>query len=59
MARNRFLGAFSDLLGDIGRANNASNIYTELAGLSDDNLARRGLTRDGIAGYAYKKAFSK
>lgn len=59
MARNRFLGGFADLFGDIGRARNATNLYTELSGLSDEGLAKRGLSRDQLPGYAFKKAFGE
>ncbi len=57
MARNRVLNSISGFFGDVGRARNASNLYSELSGMSDDALRARGLSRDSIAAFAFNKAF--
>ncbi|MCD7058577.1 hypothetical protein [Pelagibacterium xiamenense] len=59
MARNSFLGGVADFFGDIGRARAASALYNDLSVLSDASLKARGLKRDEIAAYAYKKSFGK
>lgn len=57
MAHNRVLNSISDFFGDIGRARNASSIYSELSQLSDGALKARGLTREDLASHAFNKAF--
>lgn len=59
MARNSFFGGVADFFGDIGRARNASNIYSDLSRLSDASLKARGLSRDQLPAYAFKKAFGE
>lgn len=58
MARNRALDAISGFFGDIGRARRASNLYSDLAGLSDEQLRARGLSRAEIARHAFDTAFA-
>ncbi len=57
MARNRLVSGFADFFGDIARARQASSIYNDLSGLSDEGLKARGLTRSDLSNYAFNKAF--
>ncbi len=57
MARNKILNGVTDFFGDIIRARHASSIYSRLADLSDEGLKARGLTREQLPAYAYKRAF--
>ncbi len=58
MARNNnAFDAISGFFGDIGRARRASNLYSDLANLSDDALRARGLNRADIARHAFDTAF--
>lgn len=58
MARHRVFDSISGFFGDVGRARHASNLYSELSGLSDDALRARGLTREALAAYAFNTAFT-
>lgn len=58
MARNSVFNSIGTFFGDIGRARNASNLYSELSGMSDDALKARGLSRDGLPSYAFERAFN-
>lgn len=57
MARNRVFDSISGFFGDVGRARNASNLYSELSSMSDDALRARGLTRESLAAHAFLTAF--
>lgn len=57
MGNNRVIDSISGFFGDVGRARKASNLYSELSGLSDDALRARGLSRDALAAYAFNRAF--
>lgn len=58
MARNSVLASISGFFGDVGRARNASNLYSDLSNMSDDALRSRGLTRAELARHAFDTAFS-
>lgn len=57
MGNNRVIDSISGFFGDVGRARKASNLYSELSGMSDDALRARGLNREAIAAYAFNRAF--
>lgn len=59
MARNGFMTSLGGFLGDIGRAQKANTLYSNLSLLSDDALAARGLKRDDLPSYAFKRAFGE
>ncbi len=56
MARNIFTD-IATFFGDIGRANEAAELYRRLDALSDDQLRARGLQRGGaLVSAAMKRA---
>lgn len=57
MANNRVIDSISGFFGDVGRARKATNLYTELSGMSDSALRARGLNRESLAAYAFNRAF--
>jgi len=58
MARNRVFDSISGFFGDVGRARNASNLYSDLSSMSDDALRSRGLNRADLARHAFDTAFN-
>ena len=58
MARNRVIDSISGFFGDVGRARNASNLYSDLSNMSDDALRSRGLNRADLARHAFDTAFN-
>lgn len=58
MARNRVFDSISGFFGDVGRARNASNLYSDLSSMSDDALRSRGLNRSDLARHAFDTAFN-
>ncbi|MEQ8445659.1 MAG: hypothetical protein RIB57_07225 [Pelagibacterium sp.] len=58
MARNRVFDSISGFFGDVGRARNASNLYSDLSNMSDDALRSRGLNRADLARHAFDTAFN-
>jgi hypothetical protein len=55
---NRVFDNLAGFFGDVGRARAASSLYSELAGLSDEALKARGLSRSDLPRYAFDKAFT-
>jgi hypothetical protein len=58
MARNGVFASISGFFGDVGRARNASNLYSNLSNMSDDALRSRGLNRADLARHAFDTAFN-
>ncbi|WP_196260062.1 hypothetical protein [Pelagibacterium limicola] len=56
---NRVIDSLAGFFGDIGRARAASALYNDLAGLSDQALEARGLSRADLPRYAFDKAFTR
>ena len=57
MPSRSFLGSIVGAFGDIHRAGRASATYHGLAMMSDDELARRGMSRSDLPRIAYKAGF--
>lgn len=57
MTKINVFGPVGALLGDFGRARRAAATYERLSRLSDDALARRGLTRGEVPLAAYRAGF--
>lgn len=58
---NPFLRAASTVatfFGDLTRASEAAATYQRLSHLSDEALAKRGLTREELPAHAFRTAFS-
>jgi hypothetical protein len=58
MAHNRVFDTISGFFGDVGRARNASKLYSNLSSMSDDALRSRGLNRADLVQYAFDTAFN-
>lgn len=54
---NAFFAGLTSIMGDVGRARNAANIYASLSHLSDSQLAARGLKRQELSRVAFNRAF--
>ncbi len=54
----RAAGAVATFFGDLTRASEAAATYQRLSHLSDEALAKRGLTREELPAHAFRAAFS-